>query len=204
MSDSLIDIYNAKDIDKKVLQILAGICAGIVADNKLSKEEFDFLRLWIEQNAEYLEEWPGSLIRRKIDSIIEDGVITEVELNHFRDVLKEMLGFDFYETGSVDGSSTSLPVDKEAAISFPGKTFCYTGQFIYGTRNLCHDATTSRGGEPFDNVKKGLDYLVIGGLASKSWVNTSYGRKIQKAIDLQEKGQAIFIIDEQMWCEALN
>jgi hypothetical protein len=52
-------------------------------------------------------------------------------------------------------------------------------------------------------VRKNLDYLVIGALASPNWTNSSHGRKIEKAMTLKEKGDPIFIIAAEQWVQAL-
>ena len=46
------------------------------------------------------------------------------------------------------------------------------------------------------------DYLVVGNLGSEQWYYGSYGRKIEKAIELQNQGKPISIIEEDdffMW-----
>ena len=40
------------------------------------------------------------------------------------------------------------------------------------------------------------DYLVIGILGSEDWIHTSYGRKIEKAIEIKQKGFNVAIIQK--------
>ena len=48
------------------------------------------------------------------------------------------------------------------------------------------------------------DYLVIGDLSSRDWKFSSFGRKIEKAIEYRDSGKSdVAIISEQMWLERL-
>lgn len=49
-----------------------------------------------------------------------------------------------------------------------------------------------------------LDYLVLGPLVTPSWAHTSFGRKIEKAIDYQRRGCLIEIIDESGWFKQIG
>jgi hypothetical protein len=53
-------------------------------------------------------------------------------------------------------------------------------------------------------VTSNLEYLVVGSLVEPTWAHTSYGRKIEKAIEYIDKGCGIAIISERQWIEALK
>jgi len=53
------------------------------------------------------------------------------------------------------------------------------------------------GAETSPNISKDVDYLVIGTLASRDWLYTSHGRKIEKALLLKRKGVNITVITER-------
>jgi hypothetical protein len=42
-------------------------------------------------------------------------------------------------------------------------------------------------------------YLVIGVFASRDWMYTNYGRKIERAVELRQCGSGIAIISEEHW-----
>lgn len=46
---------------------------------------------------------------------------------------------------------------------------------------------------------KSIHYVVIGSQVSPDWKLTSFGRKIQKAIELRESGHPLIILTEQEW-----
>ena len=47
------------------------------------------------------------------------------------------------------------------------------------------------------------DYLVIGEFCKHDWVYTTFGRSIERAVDLQEQGKALKIISERHWVDSL-
>jgi NAD-dependent DNA ligase len=61
-----------------------------------------------------------------------------------------------------------------------------------------------RGGVVVDSVSAEVDYLVVGALGSSEWVHGSYGRKIERAIELYDQLGAPLILSEQQWAIALN
>lgn len=197
--DSKATYFNREEIEKKALQTLLGICSGILADNEFTEAEFNFLRHWLLEHQQVLTEWPATFLIKKVNHVLEDGIVTADELDYLRGILMDMIGGNLQQVGTTKNVPTSLPVNKDAIILFPGKSFCFTGKFLYGTRKYCQERVLQLGGAAFDNVRKDLDYLVIGNIGSDAWVNTSYGRKIQQAIDFQEKGMPTLIINEEMW-----
>ena len=60
------------------------------------------------------------------------------------------------------------------------------------------------GGNVLDAVLVSLDYLVIGTMASREWKQSSFGTKIEKAIDFQKKGYGILIVSEEAWVQSLG
>jgi len=42
------------------------------------------------------------------------------------------------------------------------------------------------------------DYLVIGEIGSSNWVHSSFGRKIEKAMELKEKGRISIVSEKHM------
>lgn len=75
---------------------------------------------------------------------------------------------------------------------------------MFGTRAACQKATEARGGQTSDNVTKKTNYLVIGSMVSPAWIESNFGRKIQKAAEIAQSGKyEIAIIREADWAMAL-
>ncbi len=97
----------------------------------------------------------------------------------------------------------ALAVQDVDSIDFDGNTFCFTGTFLFGTRSACHRAAEKVGGIPAPWITKKLDYSVVGTMSTRSWANTSFGRKIERAVALQQSGSPLVIIDERRRVEDL-
>lgn len=188
----------------KSAQVLTGIITGIVADGTLHDLEAQMLSTWLTENAEVTRVWPGSAVARHLQEILADGVITPEERAHFLETLQRLVGADFADTGSVNTEVAALPFDESAPIDLRDCGVCLTGEFVYGTRTACERVTEKVGGIPYGNVSRKVSYLVVGTHVSPAWVNTSYGRKIMKAMELREAGHGIAIIHERRWVESLQ
>jgi len=188
---------------KRSCESLIGICAGLLADGKLNDEEINFLNTWLADNESISTTWPGEVVYARVRDVLADGIITEDEREYLKQTLSDLLGSTLQETGATSGLSTGLPIDNIDSIQIPNNSFCFTGNFIYGTRNACEQAIREREGIIIPRVRTDLNYLVIGTLASREWAHTSHGRKIEKAIDYKKKGCPIFIVSEEQWIQYL-
>lgn len=75
-----------------------------------------------------------------------------------------------------------------------------TGKFAYGARSAVFGAIAALGGLPTDAApNRTTNYVVIGAFASRDWINTSHGRKIEKAVELRAKGTGLRILAEEHW-----
>jgi NAD-dependent DNA ligase len=190
-------------MDKKATQTLLGICSGLMADATLNDKEIAYLQTWLTENQNIANAWPGSAIASRLAEIMADGIITNDERNDLVSLLSELSGNYFHETGAATIEAPALPIDDDPSVYFKNMTFCFTGEFMYGTRANCERVVLRLGGMPIDNVTKKLDYLVIGSRISPMWANTTYGRKIEKAVEHRESGVELSIISEQQWFQAI-
>jgi hypothetical protein len=53
------------------------------------------------------------------------------------------------------------------------------------------------GAQTNSSINKSVNYLVIGTLASRDWLYTSQGRKIEKALLLKREGSDIKIVTQR-------
>jgi NAD-dependent DNA ligase len=65
-------------------------------------------------------------------------------------------------------------------IEYPGKTFCFTGVFDYGSRKKCETAVMERGGV-IDKVNLSLDYLIVGSDTNKSWAHQRHWYRLARS-----------------------
>lgn len=194
----------AKRNHNKSIELLLGLVTGIVVDSQLHDLEVKFLREWLTQHAEVASTWPGSVIAKAIEDTLADGIISDAERTHLLQVLQQMVVSDFSVTGSAAAEVLKLPINDGIAVDLRDCNVCHTGEFLYGTRTKCEQLTTLAGGFPVSTVTKKVAYLVVGTNVSPDWAHTSYGRKIEQAIELQSNGHGIYIVSERKWLETLQ
>jgi NAD-dependent DNA ligase len=91
-------------------------------------------------------------------------------------------------------------------IVFEGRSFCFTGVFVYGNgdRGQCEAAVRSRGGYCYERPNRDLNYLVVGNFVEPAWAHQTYGRKIENALALKSAGAGCKIISEEHWTKFLQ
>jgi NAD-dependent DNA ligase len=188
----------------KAVEHMIGLVTGIIADSTLHDLEVQLLRTWLAENSLVTQTWPGFVIARKVEEIMADGIITEAERSHLLTVLSELTATDFAVTGSSSPEVAALPIDDVVTVILRNAGVCHSGEFLFGTRAACERLTLKAGGMPLDSVTRKTDILVIGTCVSPNWAHTSFGRKIQKAAELQETGHPIEIISERRWIDAMR
>ena len=200
MSETIF--YNQDRVEDRSISEMIGISKGLVADGVINEFEAEFLVEWVKNNAQ-LTCWPFNVLQNRIGVMLEDGVIDSHEREELFSLLKSLIG-EKPVAEHISSFATTLPLTKPVPqILFEGKSFCFTGKFAYGLRKDCEKAVELRGGVIADNVTKKLDYLVIGLMGNEDWAHSIFGRKIQKAIDYNEKNATIAIIGEDDWANAL-
>lgn len=188
---------------RKSAESLLGICQGLVANGELTEQGVAFLHNWLSENPEIADAWPGYVLRDRLALVLEDGVVTKDEARNLHQVLSAMIGGTLEESGATGGLATRLPVQHIDSMPIDGHRFCFTGQFLFGSRAACQAAVESLGGEVLLRIRKDLDYLVIGAMSSADWAYSSHGRKIEKAVSYRDAGAPIAIIAEELWTEQL-
>ena len=109
-----------------------------------------------------------------------------------------------YKSVAKRKSSSQIPTSKEMLdepapnVVFEGRSFCFTGIFIFGDgdRNQCEAAIRARGGFCYERPNRNLNYLVVGSFAEPAWAHQTYGRKIENALELKLAGANCKIISE--------
>ena len=195
-------IFNKSKIGDRQINELIGISKGLLADGKITQDETETLQKWLVANEAASSNPIINNLLIRINSILEDGIVDENEAKELFETLSNLTGGE-YELGELL-KSTTLPLTKPFPdIEFTSNSFCFTGTFAFGRRNECEQAILDRDGM-ISPINRNLDYLVIGIYATDSWAHSSWGRKIEKALELNNKESKIKIISEIQWVEKLN
>lgn len=163
-------------------QILDGILRGITVDGQITESECKNLRQWLYDNIYLSDHFPFNKAMEVLDKVLEDSIITKEESAYITHMINEMLN----------------PVDclKEEINSVDGKHVCLSGNFAYGQKSDVEKFIVSKGGIIDSSVKKSTDILMIGNCECQAYSNGTYGTKVKKAIEYNEKGSHIKIIKE--------
>lgn len=191
---------------------LIGICRGIAFDNHINQSEAESLAQWLYSQPDLLDIWPANILYERLCDVLADGMVDQEEAAGLLQLLKQVLGGtpDLAEsvdesTGEVayEASSTALPVTEPAAVIFEGRSFVLTGKFASGTRAECESEVIRRGGTCQKKPTQMTSYVVIGDIGSRDWAHSAWGRKIEKAVAMQEDGYEIMLMSESHWVKFL-
>lgn len=192
--------FLSHEISSRQVTELIGVARGLIADAELRDCEIEFLYKWLAANdAAHANPVIGILMER-IRDIFSDGYVDEQERTDLASVLEALTANDF-EIGEVLKSS-DLPLTSPAPnIEFANRVFCFTGTFTYGPRRACEALVARLGGECSKTLTQQTDYLIVGSYATASWHQSSFGRKIEHAVQLRGKGAPVAIVAERHWLE---
>lgn len=183
---------------------LVGFLTGIASDGILNDQEVDALSTWLNRNESIRDKWPASVIVNRLNNVLEDGIITEEERQDLMVTVQQITGTEATPEDVKYEASTEVWEDVVDDVKIAGSLFCLAGEFVSGDRNSVDTNLRLRGAETSPNVHKEVDFLVIGTLASRDWLYTTHGRKIEKALLLKRKDAPISIITERTLLKFLS
>lgn len=195
--------FNERLRRDRALNEMLGLVKGVIVDGEVSVAEAGFLANWINANPDVISSWPGKAMAERLVRIFDDGHVSDDERADLLYFLQQLVGAEPVQAGA-QNAATRLPLDlPPPVISFTGQEFVFTGKFVWGTRSACESAVAFRGGILGKSITQRTNFLVLGDLGSRDWAHTSFGRKIEKAVEYREAGVPLKIIDEAHWCSHL-
>jgi NAD-dependent DNA ligase len=203
MSDEQLHrMFGRARLDDRQLNELIGLAHGIISDGEVNQAEADYLQKWLVANIDVRDNPVVSNLLIRVNDMLADKKLDREEAVELFETLKNFSGGDF-ELGEVL-KSTALPLDAPPPdVLCADRNFCFTGTFAFGSRPECESAVECRGAK-VGSLTKSTNYLVIGIYATGSWAHSSFGRKIEKAIEMKSCGVPIAIIGESHWKGALE
>lgn len=189
-------------IQDRLIDELIGISRGVIADGSVDESEAIFIGQWIENHREISDKWPVSVLYVRLTEMLKDGILSLEEKAELLETLKDITGES--STYQEPNRSTTLPLDKPfPEVNFNGSTFSLTGRFVFGSTLECEETISELGGFVEKSPNGDTDFLVIGEMGSPDWIHTSFGRSIEKAVEMQSNGHSIKIISEEHWVEQM-
>lgn len=197
MEDELLNKLGEDRISARQIDELIGLARGLAADGDLNQAEVEFLQKWLAANAGVSQQPIIRTLYTRVNEVLADGVLDEGEKALLLETLNNFSDRTF-ELGEVLKPSTLPLCDPAPSLSFTGRSYCFTGTFLFGQRKDCERAVAERGGQCGSLTQK-TDVLVIGAYATDSWKHSSFGNKILKATAWRDEGRPIAIVSEQHW-----
>lgn len=174
----------------KGLQNLKRIIESIMTDNKIELDEINELNEWLDSNTQLIGNYPFDKIYSIVKNVLEDGIVSENEYDELMQAFNDFIN----------------PIKEEKAndsLNFQDKIFCLTGTFNSGSKDSIEEKINQKGGICGKGVTSKTNYLIVGGAGSDAWKFGNYGGKVQKAMELKEKGKNIEIIGEEDFLKQL-
>jgi hypothetical protein len=197
-------LINAARRCERDISELLGLAKGVLADGIVNQEEAAYLHAWAANHPAAISRWPLSLIFSRMTQIFADGIVDDAEREELKTLLASLIGGTESIVLGYD-AATQLPLDTPPPlVCWHQEVYVFTGRFAYGTRDHCHQEVLSRGGTCESNITRRTSFLVLGTFGSQDWRQTSYGRKIERAVQLRESGFPIRIVGEDHWANALS
>jgi hypothetical protein len=189
------------DLATADLQILQGLCHGILADGQIKDTEVKKLDEWLEHHDHLNTYYPYDEIYTLITNVLADGKIDDGERKQLMAYFNEFVKLTDEELNQriateiseikINGICTVNP-----QVNFDGNSFCLTGLFSRGTRKELELEIQNLGGHINGDVTQKTNYLIVGDSGNPCYAFACYGRKVEKAINMRKQGRNISLIHE--------
>lgn len=189
------------------LQVLQGICHGILADGIVKDKEVTELNNWLSENQHLATFYPYDEISSLITEVLADGIIDEDERKLLKRYFNEFVNLSDTElqekiNQEVKDVKIGGICSKVSDIRFTDNQFCFTGTSARSSRSGIAKLIEEFGGKFVNSVSKKTNYLIVGDDGNPCWAFACYGRKVEKAISLRKEGTQIIIVHENdFWRE---
>ena len=170
------------------LLALSAFLEGITCNDELTEGELAHLQRWLDEHKHLKGNYPYDRIYTTMMTAFEDGIIDSEERQALLLLFKQVYNpIDNTDCGCIEGDT----------IDISGRLFCITGEFNCGERKTVLEKLSAKGGISQGSVTRKTEFLIVGSKGSEMWSAGNYGTKIKKALELQEKGFPIRIIQEK-------
>ena len=195
--------YTNKSVMDRQIDHLTGLSMGLIADGKIDQSEAEMLHKWLI-HAEGASSNPviQSLLSRTFE-FLEDGVLDPDEAEELLSLLQKFVNGN-YEIGEV-AKSSALPLCEPAPqIRMIDALFTITGTCAFGPRTALVEKIEENGGRFVNRVNQSVDYVIIGTYVTGAWKHETFGRKIEKAMELRNLHDRPHIISEEHWLKSVG
>ena len=189
--------FRRSDISDRQVSELIGLSRGLLADGQLVDSEVEYLYKWLAASEVASSNPVLATLFNRLTVIMSDNMVDDDERADLLSTLNQLCGEDF-EVGELLKPTTLPLCSPPPEIEFMDRRFAFTGTFTFGSRKECESAAKALGASTA-SVSGKTDFLIIGDYATDAWKQSSWGRKIEKAVELRDQGRPISIVAETHW-----
>jgi len=186
------------------IQRLQQILSAIASDGTVAEAEIEQLSMWLAEREHLRQCWPYEEMDSLLTTTMQDQCIDPREQKSLLEFCSSFTTSDLdFETPHVTARMLFDIFAVSPVISFDDYSFCFTGESKRATREEMKALAQDRGGKVVESVSPQLNYLVVGVGGNPCWAYSSYGRKIEKAMELRRQGSKLLIVHESDFFDAL-
>lgn len=163
---------------------LLGLLSGMASDDHINSSELKVLLEFVRQNEDLFSRFPFD----KITLALSDFFSRRITEEQLLATIKSVTQVDYSSTGSISEDQVPLcDFDEVDNVVIEGSVLVFTGKFggKTGFRKVIEERVVGLGGVLRASVTTKTNYLVVGDETAVGWITSTYGRKIQMAMDLR-------------------
>jgi NAD-dependent DNA ligase len=183
------------------IQELHGLLEALSFDSILYDVEIDYLENWLNNHQFLQKTYPFDFICNQVYMVKYENCEESIKLEAINKLLELGKCFESFKVGSCNSNSdlvehlkTDIFLSPKTEIDFDGKYVCVKGESKEFKRSIIHKNLESKGANILKAVSNKIDYLIICENKSTCWAFSTYGRKVEKVIELKNKGSNVDVI----------
>ena len=176
-----------------------GFCAGVVCDGVVLPVEINAILSRLNDSYLLTDHVLLSELRMAVWRAAERVTPTDADIEGIQTCIADLVGDGHGVTGicnigSVAGFPGQIVNAKEVRLN--GSIFVLTGRMRMGSRAEVVSAIERAGGSCGASTTRRTDYIVVSSEASRHWICTHFGRKIERALELIDEGLKFRFVSE--------
>lgn len=203
--EALADVieYRQRKIDsscsKSALNRFLGYCRGIVCDGVIKYAEAEGIVWYIQCNPELLNNTGVPAIYACCLDALADGILDSSESAEICDTIGFVIGDSYGDTGIAQSFGVANFSEMQLSSledDLDGAVVVLTGVFETKPRSVLEDKLAEFGAIITRHISGKTDLLIVGGQASRDWLEMNRGTKIKKAQEMRLSSNSPQFISE--------
>ena len=193
--------------EKSRLNRFLGYCRGIACDGVITLSEAKGILDFIDRNPDLSSVVGVKQIYVSCLDAVEDGIIDGNESVEICDAIERIVGDNYVDTGVAQTEGVAN-YDEHRFEDFEREIYeavvVLTGCFKANPRKILEDEIVARGAIVKRAVSGKVDFLIVGGKASRDWLELNRGTKIRKAQNLRLRSDKPKFVSEYQFLRHID